>query len=135
MKNTIINGVQIWSFVARQQLIDFAFETKKILVAINAEKILHATDETRRLINNNIGFVDGIGAVWALRQNGFKDVIKIPGCELWLDIIRSEYKNKTFYLIGGKQEVIDATVSKLHDEFPGIQTVSYTHLRAHETVL
>jgi UDP-N-acetyl-D-mannosaminouronate:lipid I N-acetyl-D-mannosaminouronosyltransferase len=94
-------------------------------VAINAEKILHATDETRTLINKNIGYADGIGAVWALRRKGIKDVVKIPGCELWLDIVRSAYKNKTFYLIGGKQEVIDATVSKLRMEFPGIQIVNY----------
>ena len=125
MKSTLINGVQTWSFVSRQQLIDLAIETKKILVAINAEKILHATDETRTLINNNIGFVDGIGAVWALRRKGFKDVIKIPGCELWLDIVRSANRNKTFYLVGSTQEVIDATVSKLNKEFPGIQIVNF----------
>jgi UDP-N-acetyl-D-mannosaminouronate:lipid I N-acetyl-D-mannosaminouronosyltransferase len=95
-----------------------------MLVAINAEKILHATDDTRRLINNNIGYADGIGAVWALHKKGFKDAIKIPGCELWLDIVRSAYQNKTFYLVGGKQEVIDATASKLHNEFPGIQIVN-----------
>ena len=125
MENTIINGVKTWSFNSRQQLVNFAFETKKMLVAINAEKILHATDETRRLINNNIGYSDGIGAVWALRKKGFKDVVKIPGCELWLDIVNSAYQNKTFYLVGGKQEVIDATVSKLRNEFPGIQIVNY----------
>jgi UDP-N-acetyl-D-mannosaminouronate:lipid I N-acetyl-D-mannosaminouronosyltransferase len=125
MNNAFINGILTWSFTSRQQLVDFAFETRKMLVAINAEKILHATDETRRLINDNIGYADGIGAVWALRKKGFKDSIKIPGCELWLDIVRSAYKNKTFYLIGGKQEVIDATVSKLQNEFPGIQIVNY----------
>jgi UDP-N-acetyl-D-mannosaminouronate:lipid I N-acetyl-D-mannosaminouronosyltransferase len=125
MKSTLINGVQIWSFVSRQQLIDLALVTKKILIAINAEKILHATVDTRTLINNNIGFVDGIGAAWALRRKGFKDVIKIPGCELWLDIVRSANKNKTFYLVGSTQDVIDATVSKLRNEFPGIQIVNY----------
>jgi UDP-N-acetyl-D-mannosaminouronate:lipid I N-acetyl-D-mannosaminouronosyltransferase len=63
--------------------------------------------------------------VWALRKKGFKDSVKIPGCELWLDIVRSAYQNKTFYLIGGKPEVIDLTVSKLRNEFPGIQIVNY----------
>src|SRR5690606_12011598 len=32
---------------------------------------------------------------------------------------------KTFYLIGSKQEVINATVSKLRNEFPGIKIVKY----------
>jgi UDP-N-acetyl-D-mannosaminouronate:lipid I N-acetyl-D-mannosaminouronosyltransferase len=125
MRSSRINGVQTWSFVSRQQLVDFALESKKMLVAINAEKILHATDETRKLINDNIGYADGIGAVWALRKRGFKDVVKIPGCELWLDIVRSAYRNKTFYLVGSKQEVLEATVSKLRSEFPGIQIVNY----------
>lgn len=32
------------------------------------EKILHATGETRKIINNNIGYADGIGAVMALKK-------------------------------------------------------------------
>jgi UDP-N-acetyl-D-mannosaminouronate:lipid I N-acetyl-D-mannosaminouronosyltransferase len=35
-----------------------------------------------------------------------KNAIKIPGCELWLDIIDTFFKNKTFYLIGGEEEII-----------------------------
>jgi UDP-N-acetyl-D-mannosaminouronate:lipid I N-acetyl-D-mannosaminouronosyltransferase len=35
-----------------------------------------------------------------------KNAIKIPGCELWLDIIGTFFKNKTFYLIGGEEEII-----------------------------
>jgi UDP-N-acetyl-D-mannosaminouronate:lipid I N-acetyl-D-mannosaminouronosyltransferase len=95
-------------------------------VAINAEKILHATSETRSIINRNIGYCDGYGAVMALKQKGYKDVVKIPGCELWLDLIRAMYPNgKTFYLVGGKQEVIEQTVAKLNMEFPGIRIVNY----------
>jgi UDP-N-acetyl-D-mannosaminouronate:lipid I N-acetyl-D-mannosaminouronosyltransferase len=125
LKSIILNGVQTWSFVSRRQLVDFALESKKMLVAINAEKILHASDEMRQLINQNIGYADGIGAVWALKRKGLKDVVKIPGCELWLDIIRSSYRNKTFYLVGSKQEVLEATVSNLCTEFPGIQIANF----------
>ena len=59
------------------------------MIAVNAEKILHATDESQALINRNIGYPDGIGAVWALRKKGVKNVIKFPGCELWLDVIKT----------------------------------------------
>ena len=62
-------------FSSRNELIDFASKQKKILVAINAEKILHATDETRALINNNIGYSDGIGAVWALKKKGSSSIL------------------------------------------------------------
>ena len=104
---------------------EYAFDTNKILVAINAEKILHATDESREFINRNIGYPDGIGAVWALKNKDVKKVIKIPGCELWLDVVRSYYQTKSFYLVGGRQLVIDATVKKLKSEFHGINICNY----------
>ena len=92
----------------------------------NAEKILHATEQTREIINRNIGYCDGIGAVMALKKHGYKNVVKIPGCELWLKIIASTYKTgKTFYLVGSKQEVIEATVKKLKIDYPGIKIVNY----------
>ena len=62
----------------------------------------------------------------ALKKHGCKDVVKIPGCELWLKIIEKLYKEgKTFYLVGSKQEVIDKTVSQLKQDYPGISIVGY----------
>lgn len=126
IKPVIVNGVIINPFQSFEELMDYVSGRKGILVAINAEKILHATDQTRDIINRNIGYCDGIGAVMALKKHGCKNVVKIPGCELWLKIIASTYKQgNTFYLVGSKQEVIDATVSKLKTEFPGINIVNY----------
>ena len=82
-----LNGVKVHPFSSREELLDYVDQKKGILVAINAEKILHATSETRSIINRNIGYCDGYGAVMALKQKGYKDVVKIPGCELWLDLI------------------------------------------------
>ncbi|MCL4167019.1 UNVERIFIED_CONTAM: hypothetical protein GTU68_007660, partial [Idotea baltica] len=95
------------------------------MVAVNAEKILHATDESRELINRNLGYPDGIGAVWALQKKGIKNVVKIPGCELWLDVVQNYYKTKSFYLVGGKQGIIEATINKLKVEFEGINICNY----------
>lgn len=121
-----LNGVKVHPFSSREELLDYVDQKKGILVAINAEKILHATPETRSIIYRNIGYCDGYGAVMALKQKGYKDVVKIPGCELWLDLIRAMYRNgKTFYLVGGKQEVIEQTAAKLNMEFPGIRIVNY----------
>lgn len=125
MKSEALNNVITYAPNSREELIDFAIEYKKILVAVNAEKILHATEQSRAIINRNLGYPDGIGAVWALRKKGHKDVVKIPGCELWLDIVGKHYKNKAFYLVGGKQEVIEETVSKLREEFKGIHICNY----------
>ena len=119
MNSVYVNGIKIFIFSSKEDIIQYAAKEKKCLIAINADKILHATDQTRSIINENIGYADGIGAVFALRQKGFKDAIKIPGCELWLDIIRNYYKSRSFYLIGSSEVIIKLTVKKLKSEFPG----------------
>lgn len=121
-----LNGVKVHPFTSHEELLSYVSQQKGILVAINAEKILHATEQTRSIINRNIGYCDGIGAVMALKKRGYNNVIKIPGCELWLKIISMTYQQgKSFYLVGGKQEVIDQTVKKLNAEFKGINIVNY----------
>jgi UDP-N-acetyl-D-mannosaminouronate:lipid I N-acetyl-D-mannosaminouronosyltransferase len=125
MKQVMLNGVGVYPFRSDKEILDFVSKQNGVLVAINALKILNATDETRQLINRNIGYCDGVGAQLALRKKGEKDVVKIPGCELWLKIVSAFYKQKTFYLIGGKQTVIEKCVAKLKQDFPGINIVGY----------
>lgn len=125
MDKVSLNGVEIMPFTSRDQLLDYVMENKGILVAINAEKILHATDQTRAIINRNLGYCDGAGAVLALRKKGHPDVVKIAGCELWLSIVERYFKDHTFYLVGAKKDVIEETVRKLREEFPGIKIVGY----------
>lgn len=121
-----LNGVKVHPFTSHDELLAYVSQKKGILVAINAEKILHATEKTRSIINRNIGYCDGIGAVMALKKRGYNDVIKIPGCELWLKIISMTYQQgKSFYLVGGKQEVIEQTIEKLKVDFPGIQIANF----------
>lgn len=125
-KRTVtLNGIEVYPFLSAEELLDFIEEQKKILVAVNAEKILHATPALRQIINENIGYCDGNGAVMALKKRGHKQTVKIPGCELWLKIIGRWQETKTFYLVGGKQDVIEATVNRLKKEFPGIRILNY----------
>jgi UDP-N-acetyl-D-mannosaminouronate:lipid I N-acetyl-D-mannosaminouronosyltransferase len=126
MKRIEIKGIDIYPFKSSEELIGFVEEHMGILVAINAEKILNATEQTRGIINRNIGYCDGVGAVMALKKKGCKEVVKIPGCELWLKIIEAWYeKGKSFYLVGAQPEVIRVTVEKLHEEYSGINIVGY----------
>lgn len=125
MKTITIDGVNIYPFSSSGELIDYIDNNNKILVAINAEKVLCSTSQTRELINNNVGYCDGICIVLALKQKGAKNVVKIPGCELWLDIVKHYEGKKSFYLVGAKQEVIEATVTKLIAQFPKLDIVGY----------
>ena len=117
--------MEVYPFTSRDQLMHYADEHKGIMVAINAEKILNATEQTRAVINRNIGYCDGTGAVMALKQKGYKNVCKIAGCELWLEIIRQFHASRTFYLVGSKPDVIEETVEKLHTQFPDIKIIGY----------
>jgi UDP-N-acetyl-D-mannosaminouronate:lipid I N-acetyl-D-mannosaminouronosyltransferase len=120
-----INGVKVYAPSCRTELIDYAFTNKCIIVAVNAEKLIHASNQLRHIINRNVSYPDGVGAVLALKKKGIQNVIKIPGCELWLDLIREHYSDKSFYLVGGKSEVIEDTVMQLRNEFSGIQILNY----------
>lgn len=125
MESKILKDIRCYAPRSREELIAFAFANHPILVAVNAEKILYSNQEIQDIINRNIGYPDGLGAVLALQKKGILDVIKIPGCELWLDIIKNGVPDKTFYLVGGKEEVIQQTISKLRSEYPSIQLVSF----------
>ena len=54
-----VNNVNIYPFDTKDTLLDFIDQYGGILVAVNAEKILHATDSTRQIINRNVGSING----------------------------------------------------------------------------
>lgn len=120
-----LNGIKVYPFTSFKEIIDFADKEKGLLVAVNAEKVTKATNETRNIINSNIGYADGAGVMVAMKRKGHENVIRIPGCELWLEIIKKFQSEKSFYLVGGKQEVIDETVAKLKKDYPLIQLLGY----------
>ncbi|MDE6206801.1 MAG: WecB/TagA/CpsF family glycosyltransferase [Muribaculaceae bacterium] len=125
-KRVDLRGVKVYAFPDRDALIDYADARKGLVVAVNAEKILNANDLTRSIINNNIGYTDGSGAVMAVRQKG-ADAVKIAGCELWLSIIDRFHGSKSFYIIGAKPKVHEATVAKLRTLYPDINIVGSHH--------
>lgn len=121
MEKSCLRGIDVYPFRSADEIMDFADRRKGILVAINAEKVMFATDDTRRIINNNIGYCDGSGPVLALRQKGFKDVCKVAGCDLWLNIVDRFHSVKSFYIVGASEDVNVCVVEKLRTEYPGIR--------------
>ncbi len=125
MQQILLGGVEVYPFTSAEELISYVSGHPAILVAINAEKILHATDELKAIYNRNLGYSDGAGAVLALKKKGHQNACKIAGCELWLKIIERYSREKSFYLVGGKPEVIKETIQKLRADFPRINIVGY----------
>lgn len=126
IRPVLLRGVGVYPFASGEALLEYIDHHPCILVAVNAEKILHATEEFKDMVNRNLGYADGVGAVMALKRKMAVDRIsRIPGCELWLKIVARYKDEKTFYLVGGKQEVIENTVCKLRNEYPNIRIVGY----------
>ena len=48
VNQVFVNGVGIYPFTSEKGLLNFIDSNKYILIAINAEKILHATDQTKK---------------------------------------------------------------------------------------
>ncbi len=115
-----INKKRVFAFESKQELLNFVDQKKGILIALNAEKLNKNDLALDSLINDNYGYPDGIGAVWALKRKGINS-IKIPGAEFWLDIIERFKEEKSFYFIGGTESVITQTIKKLQTQFPELK--------------
>jgi len=122
--HTIVNHKKVHAFTSSDQLLHYIQNRKGILIALNAQKLNRNDVELDKIINNNIGYPDGIGAVLALKQKGLKSR-KIAGAEFWLDIVRRFHKERSFYLLGGSEEIIEKTVSTLKNEFKDIDLKGY----------
>lgn len=125
MEKIKLRNVEVYPFRSADDLIDYADEHKGILVAVNAEKILNANELALPIINGNIAYCDGSGAVLAAHQKGAPQAVKIAGCELWLKIVERFAGKRSFYIIGGKKAVNDATVERLRHDYPGIDIVGH----------
>ena len=120
-----LNGIKTYSFSAMDELVEYGMDQKKLLVAINSDKITYAEPRLKTIIDRNIGYCDGNGAVWAINQKGLNDAIKIAGCDLWLEFVKKYYRSKSFYLIGAEKCVVQKVVDKLESEYPEINIVGY----------
>lgn len=117
--HTFLKGKRIFGFPSRSHLLDLLTEYQGLLVALNAEKILNRDRQLEELLNSNLCYTDGIGAVLAVRQKNI-DCIKIPGAELWLSIVEAFQHQKSFYFVGGTDAIIESTIQKLKTDFPDL---------------
>lgn len=86
-------------------------------IAINPEKVLSASrnSQLREVIDAaDIRYADGIGVVKAMRRRLGRHVERIPGCELWQELmLRAASYQVPVFIIGAKPEVMEQTRDKL----------------------
>ena len=61
-----LNGVSFYPFQSMNDIINHLKDNESgILFAVNARKLMTSPDYVKEAISNNIGYIDGVGAIWA----------------------------------------------------------------------
>lgn len=88
-----------------------------IAVAINPEKIITArtNSQTREAIEvSNFRYLDGMGAVWVASKKLGCKLSRIPGCELWYELMTAAAALRIpVFILGAQNEILVSTVKKL----------------------
>ncbi len=96
-------------------------------VVVNVDKIVKAQKSTElmRIINDcSLINVDGMPVVWASRLLGVPLKERVAGIDLFENIMRqSAARGWRVFLLGAKEDVVQAVRAKYENECPGIQIV------------
>ncbi|MEE2025171.1 MULTISPECIES: WecB/TagA/CpsF family glycosyltransferase [Alkalimonas] len=128
-----IGPVQVGAFLHQQQLLEtiIAADGKVFAgaaIAINPEKVMAAREDpgvAKMLSKAELRYADGIGVVALMRRRLKQPVQRIPGCELWQNLmLRCAEYQVPVYLVGAKAEVLAQTKARLEQQ--GVPVVGAT---------
>ncbi|MEH8018583.1 WecB/TagA/CpsF family glycosyltransferase [Rheinheimera muenzenbergensis] len=117
-----VGPVQVAAFSDMQQLLetllpDDASVFAGSAIAINPEKIMSAMRDNQLsqvIAAADIRYADGIGVVKVMRQRLGQRVQRIPGCELWQQLmLRAARLNTPVFIVGARPDVNRQTALKL----------------------
>jgi UDP-N-acetyl-D-mannosaminouronate:lipid I N-acetyl-D-mannosaminouronosyltransferase len=109
-------------FKSMDDILSFLFNSdgsviKGMLIAINPEKVMHCENDAvarDAILQADIPYADGIGVVKVLERKVQSKLSRIPGVELWLELMKkSKQSSLPVYLVGAKQDVLAKSVNKL----------------------
>lgn len=131
MKTENILGVEIlatnYSEFMNQISVDIREDRKRIIVAINPEKIMKIRqDETlqRFILNADYRIPDGVGILMASKQKGGKITNRITGVDTMTHLCGLAAKEGfKVFLYGGKEEVVQKAKENLLETYEGLQIV------------
>lgn len=120
-----IAGFKVSGFPDTAMAAQYIIQKKAIAVSVNAEVLIHSHEHLREIVNEGIGYADGLGAVLGARACGYGPVKKIAGVELWLEVLRTFGVGKV-YLIGAKPEVVSCVARRIGKEYPLLDVVGFS---------
>ena len=122
LKYNVFNGT-------KGELIDYIEKFDKINIISGNPEVLHNGLNNEMLFsnftgNNSVVIPDGIGTVLAAKiiNNPVKE--KIAGIEVMEEIIKKcEKENKSIYLVGAKEDILQCCIEKLKDRYPNLNII------------
>jgi UDP-N-acetyl-D-mannosaminouronate:lipid I N-acetyl-D-mannosaminouronosyltransferase len=123
--NVFVGGVEVSAFKSIEDVIDNAILSDAgvipgVGIAINPEKILSAMESEELfhlLAKATLKYPDGIGVSYVMNKKLKREVARVPGCELWEQLMKkSVHNNVPVFLVGASEIVIQKTKAKLVGE-------------------
>lgn len=122
IREVAIGPVKVSAFRDMEQLLTFIINEQGHVfagsaIAINPEKVLTAMrdEQINAVIQQaDIRYADGIGVVKVMRSRLGQPVQRIPGCELWQELMKRAARFQVpVFIIGARPEVLQQTREKL----------------------
>lgn len=128
-KTCNIGGLEISAYESMESAVNSVLQngniTQGFAIAVNAEKVVssHENPDVKALLKSaSILYPDGAAVSLLMSKRGCFSV-RIPGCELWLELMKSASNHKTpVYIIGAKSNVHNEVVKKLTEDI-GVNVV------------
>ena len=114
-------------------IVDAAIRDRRPLQigVVNAAKVVNMRrdDELREaVLSSDVIFADGISVVWASRLLGGRLPERVAGIDLMTGILRRGAATKRrIFCLGATEEVLNTTVARIRQDFPGIDVVGHHH--------
>jgi UDP-N-acetyl-D-mannosaminouronate:lipid I N-acetyl-D-mannosaminouronosyltransferase len=120
-----VNGLEVKLYTsinhATADIINNYLDKASSAVAINPEKVILSKESSlikNVLENNEVRYADGIGVVKYLSYKTNRKISRIPGCELWEQLMKEAGIRKLpVYLIGAKSETLNQVIVKLKESY------------------
>ena len=122
IKEVSVGGISVSCFSSIKDVINSAIlDDKNVIpgvgIAINPEKVIAASnDESIKtaIESATLRYPDGIGVFYVMAKKSGNKIARIPGCELWENLMYASAEQKIpVYLIGASEAVITETKKRL----------------------